>query len=1437
MNKKHFKDDNKSQKSSTLTEQNMSLRPPDDGGDPPIDPPPGGSSVSLNQVSPLAGAIAGGISITLTGSGFQPGAAVYFGNAPATQVTVESGEVIRAVSPAASATGSVAVSVINPDGTSASIPGSFTYVTGESGDQAEVIGVTPLAVIEDTNTVVTIRGRNLIAAYNSGVLALRGPSRCQITFLGTTTNYDAASGIDTVQMNVNIKCVPGLQPLERMAVQVLASRRAEAANDGVVESSKQMFTVLPKAVPVTLAYTANLDAGKSNLVMVSGRNLNGHSLALDDGTEIAFQKNDGNFISGIVNLPENVDTSSPLQLSMLDSGGTKVAEYQMEVAPDSGFVSLNSEQNYASLAQSPDELSVNFTPAPNQQFIGPTANDSAAFSVSSGSPLGFGFNWGNFAITIVDVTIILPIVNEVYLIPFFDGGGDIDSPVLAEVGKIFRLRGTGLLVAIRVEVRIHIQVVLIIGFYYQIWDYGFYNEFPEFGWSIGSVVIGIEINIEILFSISLIAAIVQPNGQLYLIAKVNLEIDIDFSIDNGHLHFDPQFTHSVNIIGINPAPNNPMPCGNKFELLPQNGLTAVPDEFGFVAQYAVHEAGDCCLPWDFNVRLLRFSSNGQQEVVQEGFQTSYCLTAVQPPAIEIKPTLAYLDAAGNLVSAADGAGNIFIDRSEPHETQRQYVLAAKVTSPTGNNSAMTVNFPSVSISLNSSPLSMANGREPIPDRSSSAISDFFTGDLINRTSLSLTIPANANPNLLYRFNNATIQPNHKEDPASGLNLVPPGKDVTGKDVVLKVVLVPSNATSSQQPSANTGDNLVFSVKDFNCIVRNEETYEEYYRVFKEIRAILHTIPLGTTPPPNTNPTLLKLDNFAKDFQAELKAHGFDNLISWGRSLWKYGYEFVQGIGAAAVIDDRLLYYARLEAISVLRNYWRQQNPATNLTDEKLNLFELPSRGLETTNGKDAYIKFETNESNRVVVTGFDPFQLYLPGNLLISNSSGLIALDRHQRSITAGKSFTIRTAVLPVRFRDFGNSEDPRVDGLIEKIMRKAVEDSVLIMTCSWTFDHNFHIDRFATRYRTTNTADNDGLKSKTNFPLGQDLIPSGSDVLKVPYYIESTLPYMSPGVLNSNDSKTVTGPYNPTYLLLDQSYKLLSYKLNTEKPGSYRKSPQPNSEDSYKLKEVPNYDEVEFGSGGNYLSNEIFYRTSRVRKFIRATLPSGHLHVPTIGTTPEVGGPNLITGAKEILNSMLPHAVSLTGTVQIGFPDTLVNSSGATRTITVDVPADYPNEVKISSVEFSQSPSAFQIAPFSTIAIQPGASATIEVKFVPTEVKEYVDAVKLRDLNDSVLQIVELRGKGIAAPTRINSFSPTSGTEGTMVTIYGENFVDVADVRIGYESVPFTVDSPTQITAEVTYGVQTGFISIDTNAGTAQSATMFRIIRSPRDPYDPYNV
>jgi hypothetical protein len=36
----------------------------------------------------------------------------------------------------------------------------------------------------------------------------------------------------------------------------------------------------------------------------------------------------------------------------------------------------------------------------------------------------------------------------------------------------------------------------------------------------------------------------------------------------------------------------------------------------------------------------------------------------------------------------------------------------------------------------------------------------------------------------------------------------------------------------------------------------------------------------------------------------------------------------------------------------------------------------------------------------------------------------------------------------------------------------------------------------------------------------------------------------------------------------------------------------------------------VYYGPGGNYLSNEIFYRVARLRELLRPTLSTGHFHI-----------------------------------------------------------------------------------------------------------------------------------------------------------------------------------------------------------------------------------
>ena len=171
----------------------------------------------------------------------------------------------------------------------------------------------------------------------------------------------------------------------------------------------------------------------------------------------------------------------------------------------------------------------------------------------------------------------------------------------------------------------------------------------------------------------------------------------------------------------------------------------------------------------------------------------------------------------------------------------------------------------------------------------------------------------------------------------------------------------------------------------------------------------------------------------------------------------------------------------------------------------MNIFEYFSRGLTTTNGLDAKIEFGSANTKKVVVTGFDPF--LLPEYGLVSNPSGTAALSFHNNS-TEFPTAEVRTAVFPVRFKDFGNSGD----GLVETVMTEAVKTASLIMTCS-RGGATYDVDRFNTRYRSPGAHDN--LRIKSAPPNN----PSNSSTL----FFESTLPYIS--VISATKKQYLNGP------------------------------------------------------------------------------------------------------------------------------------------------------------------------------------------------------------------------------------------------------------------------------------------------------------------------
>ncbi|MDO7875684.1 Ig-like domain repeat protein [Hymenobacter sp. ASUV-10] len=77
--------------------------------------------------------------------------------------------------------------------------------------------------------------------------------------------------------------------------------------------------------------------------------------------------------------------------------------------------------------------------------------------------------------------------------------------------------------------------------------------------------------------------------------------------------------------------------------------------------------------------------------------------------------------------------------------------------------------------------------------------------------------------------------------------------------------------------------------------------------------------------------------------------------------------------------------------------------------------------------------------------------------------------------------------------------------------------------------------------------------------------------------------------------------------------------------------------------------------------------------------------------------------------------------------------------------------------------------------------------------------------------------------PVAISSFTPTSGTGGTVVTITGNGFTGATAVTINNGAVAsYTVNSDTQLTATVAAGNTTGLIRVTAPAGTGVSSTNF---------------
>ena len=251
------------------------------------------------------------------------------------------------------------------------------------------------------------------------------------------------------------------------------------------------------------------------------------------------------------------------------------------------------------------------------------------------------------------------------------------------------------------------------------------------------------------------------------------------------------------------------------------------------------------------------------------------------------------------------------------------------------------------------------------------------------------------------------------------------------------------------------------------------------------------------------------------------------------------------------LDDRPLYWARI----AMQNALKEAGLASCAP-----LLEWRSR-----NSPHATLN---RSNNAILISGFDPFSLHR--NIHQSNPSGVFALALQNQDI---EGFQVTSMVFPVRYDDFD-------DGCVERSFTSALQNNQtqLLITVSMGRD-GFDLERFPAKCRSSSQPDNCGIDITQR--ANRFTTP-----LEGPEFFEFTL------------LATALG-----FDQLDGVHVTDNRLVETVEHGKFH---------AKSLRELQDCRAIA-GSGGNFLSNEIAYRSLRLRAELGSTIPMGHIHVPRI--------------------------------------------------------------------------------------------------------------------------------------------------------------------------------------------------------------------------------
>jgi hypothetical protein len=333
---------------------------------------------------------------------------------------------------------------------------------------------------------------------------------------------------------------------------------------------------------------------------------------------------------------------------------------------------------------------------------------------------------------------------------------------------------------------------------------------------------------------------------------------------------------------------------------------------------------------------------------------------------------------------------------------------------------------------------------------------------------------------------------------------------------------------------------------------------------------------------------LPLDNIKNEQQI------IDEVTKQAKALWNSATNQVQN----GKLDDRPLYWARNKMQTYLKRHPFFKNDidfekSLARTNTKLaniiTIFEEQSRNYKGIDFSKA------NGKKKVLITGFDPFQLdpkyygFTSTSVGIEtfNPSGISALALHNNPDLLLSNILVQVCIFPVRYKDVD-------DECVENIIRKHFTSVDLIMTTSRNHGISFDVEKYSSEYRG-------GLHDNMN--------------------------------IGNSDAK-----YNSIPFKANKSSRKIETTLPQDKIFGSSLISKTNI-----LGQPISFDDSSsstLGSGSNYLSNEVMYRATNIRDTIQSNLPLnkrkpvGHFHLRDLGTITKVG--EVINVVKEIVKKIV---------------------------------------------------------------------------------------------------------------------------------------------------------------------------------------------------------